>query len=215
VSRADPKLSFEPAAPEAPTLREVFAATSTDGAATGFVLAQLSPNRPVLWLQDRLSRREGGVPYVSGQAFLLGRPVEFLLLQLARPVDVLRAMEEALGCPALGGVVGEVWGDPPALDFTATKRLTLRAERGGVPAWLLRRAATADLSAARERWRVAALASPPEPFDLRAPGEAIWQATLFRARGALPSDWLARPDRSGRLLLEQSAPPAAPRRAVG
>ncbi len=197
-----------------PTLREVFATHVADGVASGFVLAQVPEGKPLLWVQDRLSRREGGRPYAPGLAHLAERPVEVLWLQVAKPVDVLWAMEQALGCPALGAVVGEVWGDPSALDFTASKRLALRAERGGVQAWLVRRAATPDLSAARERWRLTALPSPPEPHDLRASGEPIWQAALFRARERLPGDWLARANR-GRLALADHAPLDEPRRAAG
>ena len=198
----------------APTLREVFAGTPADGAATGFVLAQLPSRGPVLWVQDRLSRREGGQPYATGLASLLGRPVELLWLAVSRPIDVLWAMEEALGCPSLAAVVGEVWGDPPALDFTATKRLALRAESSGVPTWLLRRAASADLSAARERWRLSALPSPPAPDDIRAPGEPLWQAALFRARGRLPGEWVAGAE-GGRLALRHHAVRPEPRRLAG
>ena len=33
-------------------------------------------------------------------------------------------------------VIGELWGDPAALDFTATRRLAVAAERSGVaPVW--------------------------------------------------------------------------------
>lgn len=194
----------DPFADPEPTLREVFAGSRADGAATGFVLARLPASGPVIWVQDRLSRREGGRPHAAGLAGLLGRPVELLWLEVRRPVDVLWTMEEALGCAALSAVVGEVWGDPPALGFAATKRLALRSERGGVPAWLLRRAARADLSAARERWRVAALPSPPHPDDLRAPGEPLWQASLFRARGRMPGDWVAAAP-GGRLSLHHPA----------
>ncbi len=219
MTGAAPLALPEPLADRTPTLCEVFAATSADGAATGFVLAQLPPGRPVLWVQDRLSRREGGRPYATGLAALLRRPVELLYLELSRAVDVLWAMEEALGCPALGFVVGEVWGDPAVLDFTATKRLALRAEGSGVQAWLLRRAARADLSAARERWRVAALPSPPAPDDLRAPGDPVWHAELFRARGRMPGGWTARHDmRTGRTHLDHPMPlaePVTPLRATG
>jgi len=214
VSCADP--SPDPIPDRTPTLCEVFAATATDGAATGFVLAQLGPGRgPVLWVQDRVSRREGGQPYATGLASLRGRPVEVLYLEVGRAKDVLWAMEEALGCAALAAVIGEVWGDPPALDFTATKRLALRAERGGVQAWLLRRAATADLSAARERWRLGSLPSPPAPDDARAPGSPIWRAELFRARGQVPGEWVAQHDPSRGLALRHHAPLAEPRRAAG
>lgn len=206
----DPCRSPIPAEPRA-TLVELFSGTATDGAATGFLMAQLGSGGrgPVLWVQDRLSRREGGRPYATGLAALLGRPVELLYLEVGRATDALWAMEEALGCPALSAVVGEVWGDPAALDFTATKRLALRAERGGVPAWLLRRSARPDLSAARERWRVAALPSPPDPDDAHAPGQPLWQAELFRARDRMPGAWVAQASRTG-LVLQHGTPSAEP-----
>nr|WP_245218724.1 hypothetical protein [Rubellimicrobium aerolatum] len=166
----------------------------TDGAAPGFVLAHLTPGARVLWVQDRLSRREGGRPYLPGLTGLLGGPLELLHLEVPRAVDVLWALEQALGCAALSAVVGEVWGEPAALDLTATKRLALRAERGGGRAWLLRRAAAPALSAARERWRVAAMPSPPAPDDPHAPGEALWRATRFRSRRGALGEWLARRD---------------------
>ncbi len=190
MSRSEP--SFAPAEDRPPTLCEVFADTAADGAATGFVLAQPSKQGPVIWIQDRISRREGGRPYAAGLAGLLGRPMEMLYLEVGRAVDVLWAMEEALGCPALSLVVGEVWGDPPALDFTATKRLAIRAEARGVAAWLLRRAATPDLSAARERWRVRSQPTLAHLDDLRAPGEPLWLADLFRSRHGRTGTWLAR-----------------------
>lgn len=198
--------------PRPATLAEVFADTAADGAGTGLVLAHLAGRARVLWVQDRLSRREGGRPYLAGIAAFLGGPLDLLHLEVARPADVLWAMEQALGCPALSAVVGEVWGDPAVLDFTATKRLALRAERGGVPAWILRRAATPSLSAARERWRVASLPSPPADDDAQAPGEALWRANLFRSRRGAPGDWLARRDPAlgGLALLHRSVPEAGP-----
>ena len=78
-------------------------------------------------------------------AYLAGLPegTEILHLEVSRPLDALWAMEEGLRCPSLGAVIGEIWGDPAVLDFTATKRLALRAEAHRVPAWIIRRAATA------------------------------------------------------------------------
>lgn len=192
-------------APPQPTLAEVFADSSGDGAVTGFVLAHLTGGT-VLWVQDRLSAREGGRPYPQG----FGVAVEMLHLQVTRPADVLWAMEQALACRALAAVVGEIHGAAPAVDFTATKRLALRAEAHGVACWLVRRAATADLSAARERWRVGALPSATDPDDPRAPGDAIWRADLFRARWRSPAAWVARYDRVGhRMDLSHPAEAAA------
>lgn len=180
------------------TLAEVFCDTGVDAGAVGFALAHLRPgNGPILWLQDRQSRRETGRPCLAG----MGGAFELLYLELGRAADVLWAMEEGLRCPALGGVVAEVWGNAAALDFTATKRLALRSEAHDVPAWLIRRAATPDLSAARERWRVASLPSTPVPDDMRAPGAALWRVDLFRARWRPPGQWVARTDGGG-LVLE-------------
>ena len=99
-------------------------------------------------------------------------------------------MEEGLRCAALGAVIGELWGDPRALDFTATRRLAVAAERSGVAAWLVRLGGLANLSGARMRWRVASAPSLANPFDPRAPGAPAWDAELFRARGAPPGRWI-------------------------
>lgn len=174
--------------PDQPTLNEVFAQTAADAAAPGFALAHLDLARgPVVWVQDRLSRKEAGRPYLPG----LPPGLSVIAVEVSRPVDVLWAMEEALGCRALAGVLGEIWGDPPALSFTATKRLALRAEAHGVPAWLVRRGASADLSAARARWRLASLPAEVDPHDRHAPGAPLWKAELFRARWQKPGTWVA------------------------
>ena len=186
----------EPGQPPA-TLAEVFAPTPGDGAATGFALAHLRPGARVLWVQDRASRREGGRPHAPGLR------VDLLHLEVSRARDALWAMEQALGCDGLSAVIGEVWGDPAALDFTATKRLALRAEAGQVQAWLLRGTAAPDLSAARERWRVSSLCS--NDWD-----RPCWRVTLFRSRSRAPAEWIASHD-GGRLVLDRPMPVAAPR----
>lgn len=181
---------------EQPTLVEVFDDSLADGGTTGFVMGQITgqgaalADKPLLWVQDRLTRREAGRPCLAG---LRQAPV-IIHVDVSKPVDVLWAMEEGLRCSDLCGVLGEVWGDPPILDFTATKRLALRAEATGVPAWLIRRAGHPNLSAARERWRVKSVPSLTHPFDARAPGPAQWQAELFRARWRTPGTWVTRQD---------------------
>ncbi|WP_373353344.1 hypothetical protein [Pseudoroseicyclus sp. CXY001] len=150
----------------------------------------------MLWVQDRLSRREAGRMLRAA----LPPGVELFVLTVSRPADVLRAMEEGLACPGLSAVVGEVWGETPALSFTASKRLVLRAEREKVPAFLIRRAARADLSAARSRWQLASLPSRPEDPDPEAPAAATWRAGLFRARWRQPADW----------VVTHAAPDSAP-----
>lgn len=170
---------------------EVFATHAADAGVTGFVLACIRGNKdPILWVQDRLSGKEAGRPYLPG----LGAKRSILRVDVTRPADVLWAMENGLRCKGLSAVIGEIWGDPPALSFTATKRLTIRAEAGQVPCWLIRRAATPDLSGARDRWRVASMASAPHPHDPRAPGDPRWHVDLFRSRQSRPGEWVARYD---------------------
>jgi len=188
-------------------LSEVFAESIADAGVTGFVLSQLAKSTaPVLWIQDRLSRRETGRPHLPG----LGIGRSFLLLEIARPADVLIAAEEGLRCKALAAVVAEIYGDPPALNFTATKRLALRAEAMRVPCWLIRHGGTADLSAARDRWRVASRPSAINHDDMKAPGDPRWQVELFRSRDKQPCIWVAHHDRAAdRLDLSAAAPDGA------
>ena len=190
-----PVAEGDAAAPPRPGLRdlhEAFSERPLDAAATGFVLAALPwDGAPILWVQDRLSRREGGRPYLPGA----GKPVPaapILRVEVSHPRDVLWAMEEGAACAGLGAVVGEIHGDPAVLDFTATKRLALRAEASGVPVWLIRAGGAAGLSAARERWRIGASPSAPHPHDPHAPGAPAWEAELFRAAGRPPGRWEAR-----------------------
>ncbi|MDZ4394619.1 hypothetical protein [Cypionkella sp.] len=189
-------------------LSEVFAKTAADAGAVGFVLSQLTKGPgPILWIQDRLSRQETGRPHLPG----LGAGRSFLLLEVARPADVLIAAEEGLRCKALITVVAEIWGDSPVLNFTATKRLVLRAEVSGVPCWLIRHGGTDDLSAARDRWRITSLPSAPNPDDTKAPGDPRWRLELFRSRDKPPGIWVARYDRAAD-RVDLSAP--VPNRAL-
>ena len=172
-----------PVAPK-PTLSELFAAQARDAGWAGFLLLQVDPARPLLWVQERMAILE------SGRIHPPGLPSPDLIHVEARDArSALWAMEEGLRCAALGGVIGELWGDPKALDFTATRRLAVAAERSGVPCWLVRLGGTANLSGARMRWRIASHPSIANPFDPRAPGTPAWDAELFRARGAAPGRW--------------------------
>jgi protein ImuA len=174
-----------------PTLAEVFAAPAAASAAAALALANHSvegADRPLLWVQDRLSRIETGAPY--GPA--LGRP--FLHVAAHQPALTLAAMEEGLRSGAVAAVLGEIWGEPAVADFTATRRLAMRAEASGTPCWLIRHAAAPALSAARLRLRVAPWPSAPHPDDPQAPGDPCWRVTQFRARGARTGDWVIRHD---------------------
>ena len=172
-----------PATPR-PTLSELLATSPRDGGWAGFLLPQLEADKPLLWIQDRMAIFEGGRIHPAGLPNL-----HLIHVEARDARDALWAMEEGLRCCALSAVIGELWGDPAALDFTATRRLAVAAERTGVPCWLVRLNGTANLSGARMRWRVASRPSLPHPLDPKAPGTPAWDADLFRARGFVPGRW--------------------------
>jgi protein ImuA len=167
-----------------PTLSELFAAHPRDGGWAGFLLAQLDTGKPLLWVQERMAILE------SGRVHPPGLPTQNLIHVETRDArDALWAMEEGLRCAALSAVIGEIWGDPKALDFTATRRLAVASERSGVAVFLIRLGGHANLSGARMRWRIGSAPSLLNDLDPRAPGLSAWDAELFRARGAPPGRW--------------------------
>ena len=89
-----------------------------------------------------------------------------------------------------------------ALDFTASRRLTLAAERHGVPLYLVRLEAQRDLSSARMRWEVASAPSATPVWNAQAPGAPAWRTELFRARTHPPGEWLLG-EESGLLRTER------------
>lgn len=171
-------------APPSPTLSELFAAAPRDAGWTGFLLPQVERGKPLLWVQDRMAIIESGRIYPPG----LGG-IELIHVEARDARAALWAMEEGVRCAGLSAVIGELWGDPAALDFTATRRLAVATERSRVPCWLVRLGGTANLSGARMRWRIASGPSIGNSFDPRAPGASAWQAELFRARGHPPGCW--------------------------
>jgi protein ImuA len=171
--------------PSSPTLCELFAASPRDSGWAGFLLAQIGPSKPVLWVQDRMAIVESGRVYPPG----LG-DVDLIHVEARNARSALWAMEEGVRCKALSAVIGELSGDPAALDFTATRRLAVACERSGVPCWLVRLGGNANLSGARMRWRIASARSLANLLDPRSPGLPSWESELFRARGSPPGKWL-------------------------
>lgn len=143
---------------------------------------------PWLWVQDAASLRKAGRPCLHGLPAELRAGLVHVVAR--NPADALWAMDEGVRCGALAFVLGEIAGDPRALDFTATRRLVLAAERHGVPLCLVRRDGTANLSAARLRWRVSAAPAAPHRWDAQAPGAPRAMAELFRGQALRPASFL-------------------------
>lgn len=186
-------------------------------------LAEVEDRRQVLWVQEKRAVERSGRPFLPGlPAKLRDRLIH---VEAATPEDALFALEEGLKCRDLACVIGEIVGNPRALDFTASRRLSLMAEKHGVALWLVRLEAQADLSSARMRWRVESSPSARPRWNRDAPGPPQWKAELFRASRHAPGKWtlhndqgtlsIARP-KTARAKTTKPAPrrPTLPRAAL-
>ncbi len=212
---------WQPGLPDPPLHSEIFASgAEASGAGMALALARDAlaalpqsegeDRRQVLWVQDRGAIRLGGRPCVQG----LPRALRHRLIHVAAatPEDALFALEEGLRCRDLACVIGEITGNPRALGFTASRRLSLTAERHGVALWLVRIDAEPDLSSARMRWRARSAPSAPPRWNPAAPGTATWHAELFRSRAHAPGEWMLSHDDDATLTARKH--PAAAVRAA-
>jgi len=168
-----------------------FAVDALRGAAAAHT-ADADDRRALVWVQDRAALKLGGRPYRPGLPKMLRDRLIHVLCETCE--DALFALEETLHCRDVAGVIGEVAGNPRAFDFTASRRLTLSAERHGIPLWLVRLDAAHDLSSARMRWDVRSARSPHPRWNAAAPGTPSWHGELFRARMHPPGKWTLRDD---------------------
>jgi protein ImuA len=179
-------------------------ALDTPGAREGQAI-ETADARAWLWVQDKAARRLSGRPYRAG----LPAGLRHRLIHVAAgaPEDALFALEEGLRCRELAFVIGEIAGNPRALGLTASRRLSLAAERNGVPLWLVRLDARRDLGSARLRWEARAAPSAPPRWNAHAPGSPAWDAELFRAHTYQPGRWVLDQIETG--LRARAAPSAA------
>jgi protein ImuA len=167
-------------------LHEVVA--ESPGCGAGFCAVLLARSGgTVLWIGD-----DGLLAWPPGLAGHGLSPAQLVLVRAGSVADALWAMEEALRCPAVSGVLLSL-GVQVTLDLTVTRRLHLAAGTGGALGLLLREDAetgagsAADQSwrgagsAAATRWRVAALGASRGLADPR------WEIELLRARGGRPA----------------------------
>lgn len=174
--------------------------TRNAGATLGFSLGQarglLTPSRQaVLWLQLAHDSQEIGLPYGAGLAGFGFDPRRLVIGRVQKIKDLLWAAEEAIACRSVAAIVADIGHPSKILDFTATRRLALRAQSGGTSLFLLRYGHQREVSAAAYRWRVHPTLSTPMPFDTRAPGGVRWHVQLEKGHGLKGShkennDWI-------------------------
>lgn len=178
------------------SLHEVFAAGPVHGpAATGFSLALASRAwlfrmgaGPIVWVRQRLLDSEFGLPHGHGMATFGLDPARVLLVGVRDATDALKAAHDAVQCAAVGIVLAEIWGEPKALDLTASRRLSMAAADSGVTILMTRIAADPQPSAGASRWQVGS--APSIPLAADAPGAPAFSVTLLRHRAGLaPRRW--------------------------
>lgn len=152
-------------------------------ASTGFIAC----------LIGRLMQRKGPCLWVSiGKRLfppsLLGfgiEPHRVIFINLHGEKDALWVLEEALKCPSLAAVVGEI----RELDLTASRRLQLAVEQSRVTGFLHRyRPRRLNNLACVSRWNIRPLGSLQ---DGRLPGigHPLWEVQLGKIRNGRPGTW--------------------------
>jgi protein ImuA len=155
-----------------------------DGAALGFaahLLGRFGALRSgtLLWCRRPFGASDAP-PYAPALAAWFD-PARLLMVTVRRDEDLFWAMEEGLRS-GLGAVLGET----RATDLTAGRRLSLAAEKSGVPALLLRSQPAPPQSVCTTRWRVASAHSHSTP-GLSDVGAVRWRTELRRNRFGVPS----------------------------
>ena len=183
-------------------LEEASGAAAADWAqATAFALERArgeADPRPVLFVATADWMRERGRLSPRGLLRLGIAPKSLILVRAGQDIEGLWALEEGLKSGAVAGAVGAV----RAASFVATRRLDFAARAGRATAVLLRAEAPGDLSVARLRWRIAAQASAPNPYDPVAPGAMRLTAELTRRRDGPLGAWtMEQDDETHRLRL--------------
>jgi len=153
-----------------------------DGAALGFAAHLMGRfgSGTLLWCRQP-SASFDAPPYAAALAAWFD-PGRLLMVTARRDEDLFWAMEEGLRCPGIAAVLGET----RAADPTAGRRLSLAAEKSGVPALLLRPQPAPPQSVCTTRWRIASVPSRSTPglADIGAPR---WRLELRRNRFGTPS----------------------------
>src|SRR5690606_36730343 len=109
-------------------------------------------------------------------------PDQLILARTDSLTELLWAMEEAIACRAVAGVIADIHGQPKALDFTVSRRLSLRSSAGGSSVFLIRYGREREASAAKLRWRVEPGLSAGQPFDPQAPGPPRYLVDIEKRR---------------------------------
>lgn len=155
-------------------------------ATTGFIAGLLSP----------LMRTGGVCVWISANRKLFPPALKFfdispekiIFIDLHHEKDVIWAMEEALKCGALAGVIAET----KELTFTASRRFQLSVEQSQVTGFVIReRPPKINPTACIARWKISSLSSESDD-ELPGVGFPQWRVELLKVRNGKPGSWQVR-----------------------
>lgn len=181
------------------------------GASLAFALTQakalLTASRPaIVYVQLVEDGQFFGLPYGPGLSGFGLDPNRLVIVRAADMSEFLWAAEEATTCRAVAAIIAEVKGEPKLLNFTASRRLSLRASANRVSLFLLRYGQRRESSAGHLRWRLMTQRSGRHAFDDRAPGKARWHLRLEKGRIAGNQlDWMLETRKNGFAIFSTPA----------
>ncbi|WP_162875476.1 ImuA family protein [Sphingomonas crusticola] len=158
-------------------------APSTAGFALMLALRASGNSGTIVWIEQERGRQ--GALYPPGLMELGIDPARILFVTTPDEKSLLRAAGDVVRSPAAAVAVIAPADSARLLDLTASRRLTLFAERSGTTAILLRTTDPQAPSAATTRWRVASCLS--QALEANAPGAPAFALDLIRQRGGAPS----------------------------
>ncbi len=167
-------------------------------ATLGFGLGVLSrilqqQSGSVLWVQTAHQALAETTLYPIGLTSFGIDPNRIIHVKVPKAQHALWALDEALANNAISTVVGLFGEDEAAYDFTAVRRLSMRAASHGTTAFILLRDPCFSMATAADmRWRIASVPS----FPRHRKGQAIacpdvprWHLHLSKSRSGKPGQW--------------------------
>ena len=112
-------------------------------------------------------------------------PDKIIFIFLQNEKQIAWAMEEALKCHGLAGVIGEM----KELNFTTSRRLQLAVEKSHVTGFILRtNPGQLNANACVSRWKIKSL---PSELPEKMPGVGFprWEVGLLKIRNGSPGKW--------------------------
>ena len=225
VSRPAPDRSWPLAALARPGVHEFLGGRGAGRAAALSLFMCCAAELPgaselrLVWVQTRAASRRWGLPCGEGLESIGLDPRSVLFVEPENERELLWSLEQALDCSGLLAVVGCLPEVERHYGFTASRRLSLRALRGGSRVFLARGAQLREATSAQTRWRVEPAPSAPSGLVWRGfelPGARSWRVSLARAPGWTPGAWnIEWSEHENRLRMAASPAEASTVRAAG